>query len=119
MRYSRTHVCATSLANARVLCTEAKSSTWIATTRLARKAAMRSARSLLGAPSSHRPGHVMLEQLEQLRTRSFRPLPTATRYDEGQACTGVLEAPFVIVAGITRLRRKKGARVVRVVWAKL
>ena len=55
----------------------------------------------------------MLEQLEQLRTRSFRPLPTATRYDEGQACTGVLEVPFVIVARTSRPRRKEGARVVR------
>jgi hypothetical protein len=32
---------------------------------------------------------------------------------EGQARAGVLEAPFVIVVGITRPRRKKGARVVR------
>jgi hypothetical protein len=64
-----------------------------------------------GSASSHRPGHVMLEQLEQLRARSFRPLPTATRHDEARA--GVLEAPFVIVVGITRPRRncgKGGAR---------
>ena len=38
---------------------------------------------------------------------------------EGQARAGVLEAPFVIVVGITRLRREREARVVRVVWAKL
>jgi hypothetical protein len=34
-----------------------------------------------GSASSHRPGHVMLEQLEQLRARTFRPLPTTTRHD--------------------------------------
>jgi len=66
-----------------------------------------------GSASSHRPGHVMLEQLEQLRARSFRPLPTATGHDEGQARAGVLEAPFVIVIGITRPPGEKGARVVR------
>ena len=66
-----------------------------------------------GGASSHRARRVMLEQLEQLRARSFRPLPTATGHDEGQARAGVLEAPFVIVVGITRPPGKKGARVVR------
>ena len=54
-----------------------------------------------GSASSRRARHVMLEQLEQLRARSFRPLPTATGHDEGQARAGVLEAPFVIVVRTT------------------
>jgi hypothetical protein len=55
----------------------------------------------------------MLEQLEQLRSRRFRPLPTATGHDEGQARAGVLEALFVIVGRTTRPPGEKGARIVR------
>jgi hypothetical protein len=117
MKYSRTHVRATWLANAKVLCTEAKSSTWIATTRLARKATMRSARSLPGAPP------LFDRHARTIGAAAHAQLPPAADCDtpmiEGQARAGVLDAPFVIVVGITRLRRKREARVVRVVWAKL
>jgi hypothetical protein len=112
MKHSRTDVRATWLANAKVLCTEAKSSTWIATTRLARKAEMRSAPSLLGAPPLiDRATSCSNNWSSRARAASAR-CRLRQAMIEGQARAGVLEAPFVVV-GITRPRRKKGAHVVQ------